>query len=219
MSADLSNPPIWLDGVSRHYTSGGQTITAVSDVSLELAGGAVHALAGPSGSGKTTLINLMIDAEQPDEGRVHVRDDVAGGWEHMAFVPQGLGLMNELTIEENVALPLRLDASSNRSSHRDIDELLESLSISELAHRFPRDVSLGEQQRAALARAFVTNPRVVIADEPTAHQDEQRARSIMAMFAGLAAAGAAVLLATHEQRILDKADTVFMLENGQLISG
>lgn len=207
---------IVLDGVSRHYRTGSTQITALDNVSLSLVPGALHALVGPSGSGKSTLLNVIIGAEQPDSGHVRYSDGTSNGiserWDQLAFVPQGLGLMTELTLAENVGLPLRLGHTGRRS----VDELMTELAIDELGDRFGSDVSLGEQQRAAIARALITDPAVLIADEPTAHQDEGRARAIMAQFRALADEGSIVLMATHERRILDEVDVIVMMEDGHL---
>ncbi len=215
ISGDRSSPEpiIRLTNVSRRYRSGRATIHAVRGVSLSLAPGTTTALVGPSGSGKTTLVNLVVGAEPPDDGSVDRRHDLGDSWHHIAFVPQGLGLMGELTIAENIELPGRLGGPTPRRS----GELIDSLELRALGPRFPADVSLGEQQRAAVARAAIVEPSLLVADEPTAHQDEGRARAVMDELCGLATRGSAVLIATHERRILDRVDSIITMRDGEIV--
>ncbi len=207
-----SEPAVRLVGVGRTYRSGDQTIDALSDVSLELYSGHVTALVGPSGSGKTTLVNLLIEAERPDTGSIARRADISTGWHDLAFVPQGLGLLDELTVAENVGLANRLRIRGATPVH----QLLERLDLSELANRFPSEISIGEQQRVAVARAVVSDPKLVVVDEPTAHQDELRSEAVLQELINLGERGASVLIATHEQRILDRVGTVFSMVDGRL---
>ncbi len=211
-TTSTETPPVALRGVSRRYRTAGQTIVAVNNVSLELHPGHLDALVGPSGSGKSTLINLIIGAEQPDNGSVVFRDDISVAWDSIAFIPQALGLMHELTVGENIALPSRLARQATPVS----GDLLDGLELAGLIDRFPSEISLGEQQRAAIARALTLRPTVLIADEPTAHQDEKRAAAVMSMLSGLTRRGSAVLIATHERRILNQATRVFTMLDGEL---
>jgi putative ABC transport system ATP-binding protein len=171
------------------------------------------ALIGPSGSGKTTLVNLIVGWEDPDSGEVLMAS--RSHWSDIAVVPQGIGLIDDLTIQENIDLPLRLGTPGRATAA----ELMERLGLSELGHRRPYEISLGEQQRAAIARAMVGQPRVLIADEPTAHQDEANADRIFSMLERAAAAGSGVIIATHETRLIERADRVIRMDDGSLVEG
>lgn len=210
----MTTPVIRLVDVGRRYTTRAETIDAVIGVSLSLNGGELVALVGPSGSGKSTLVNLMIGAETPDAGAVERSPSLTGRWNDIAFVPQGLGLIAELSIRENVGLAARLGFDGGRPT----DEVLDRLGLMALADRRPDEVSLGEQQRAAVARAILVRPTLLVADEPTAHQDEANASLIMTELRQLVARGSAVLVATHEQRVLASVDRAVVMEDGRIIA-
>lgn len=206
-------PVLELRSVTRHYRGRVETVRAVTDANLILHAGSLTALIGPSGSGKTTLVNLIVGWEKPDLGEVLVPS--RSNWSGLAVVPQGIGLIDDLTIRENIDLPLRLGSPGRTTTA----ELLEQLGLSDVAERWPAEVSLGEQQRAAIGRAIVGQPRILVADEPTAHQDEANADRIFAMLERTAAAGSAVIVATHETRLLERAHRVIRMEHGSLIEG
>jgi ABC-type lipoprotein export system ATPase subunit len=152
--------------------------------------------------------------------RVRMRDRVADGagdraWDELAVVPQDLGLIDELTVAENVALPLwlggRLEAGQAEAT-----ALLERLGLAGNAGRLPAEVSLGERQRAALARAMVTGPRLLLADEPTGHQDADWARAVFEAVRWLAGRGSCCLVATHSREFLARVDRVLTIRDGEL---
>lgn len=201
-----------LTNVSRTYRSRAEDVTAVVAASLELRAGLVTALVGPSGSGKSTLINLIVGWETPDEGEVRTHPDVGDDWDSVAVVPQGLGLLAELTLAENIRLPAVL----GNSVALDIDELCESLGLAHLRDQLPESVSLGEHQRAAVARALLPQPTLLVADEPTAHQDEENTLLVAELMRSAAASGSAVLIATHDARVLSSADVVIEILDGRL---
>lgn len=200
-----------LDGVTRRYRRGREVVTAVDDVTLELAAGSMTALVGPSGSGKTTLLNLIVGGDDPDAGVV-TGTPATPDWSLLAIVPQTLGLLPELTMGENVGLPLRLGADGAS----DVGEVMELLGIDTLADRPPEEASLGEQQRAAVARAIITSPALLVADEPTSHQDEANAQRVIEALATLSSSGSCVFLATHDQRTLDRCGRVIHISDGAL---
>ncbi len=200
-----------LSRVTKRYQRGREIVTAVDAVSLELGRESMTALVGPSGSGKTTLLNLIVGGETPDEGTVEgvsARPD----WARLAIVPQTLGLLPELTMTENVGLPLRLGATAGG----DVAEVMELLGLGSLGERPPEQTSLGEQQRAAVARALITAPALLIADEPTSHQDEANTGRVIDALAALAGAGSCVFLATHDRRVLDRCDPVVHILDGAI---
>ncbi len=201
-----------LRSASRWFTTPAGRVNAVDGVSLEVAVGEIVGLAGPSGSGKTTLLNLLAGWEQPDAGTVERAFERADGWTDLAVVPQELGLIAELTATQNVALAVRL----GRARGLDLHELFEHLDLTGLGDRLPAELSVGEQQRVAVARAVICSPTFLVADEPTAHQDERHADGVMASLVRVARNGGAVLVATHDERLLDRVDRVLHLADGRL---
>jgi putative ABC transport system ATP-binding protein len=205
-----------LQGVRKAYRSPAGPVRVLDGVELSIAAGEVVALAGRSGSGKTTLLTIVAGWDEPDAGTTTVLGADAArphAWRDMAVLPQSLGLLDELTIVENVTLPMRLAKARHAL---DPDTMMTRLGIHHLAHRYPREVSLGEQQRAALARAVVLGPRLLIADEPIAHQNHGWAEGMMLLVAELAARGACCLIATHNEVAFASAHRVLELHAGRL---
>lgn len=215
-----SDPLVELRGIRKSYRRGPEEVHALRGVDLSLHAGEVVALIGPSGSGKTTLLNLLCGWESSDAGEIrwHGRSDVVLRdlpWVELAVVPQDLGLLEELSIRENVALPLRLNRqASNPEASRRVDALLEGFGLDRLADRAPTEVSLGEQQRTALGRALVTSPRLVLADEPTGHQDEGWGRVVMRSLRLAAREGTCCLVATHNREAIKYVDEVIAIRDG-----
>jgi putative ABC transport system ATP-binding protein len=203
-------------GLRKSYRRGPEEVRALRDVSLTLHAGEVVALVGPSGSGKTTLRNVVCGWERVDAGRL----DWPGGagsrsWDELAVVPQDLGLIDELTVAENVELPLWLRGRLH-AGKADATALLQRLGLAGYAGRLPAEVSLGERQRVALARAMVTGPRLLLADEPTGHQDADWASAVFEAVRWLAGRGSCCLVATHSQEFLAQVDRVLTIRDGEL---
>ena len=211
---DSPHPVIALRSACRWFATPAGRVNAVDEVSLEIAVGEIVGLAGPSGSGKTTLLNLLAGWEEPDSGTIEHGFDSADGWKALAVVPQELGLIPDLTAAQNVALAVRLSGTSGLPVH----ELFGHLDLTGLDDRLPVELSVGEQQRAAVARAVICSPTFLVADEPTAHQDERHADEVMASLVRVARDGGAVLVATHDERLLDRVDRVLHLLDGRLVS-
>lgn len=208
-------PVLTLQGVAKGYREGAANHQVLAQIDLAVSAGEVVALVGRSGSGKTTLLTLAAGLDDPDDGTVCLLGRPVGPsptWAELALLPQALGLLEELTIEENVGLPLRLGALPES----DVNDLLGRLGLAHLADRHPSEVSLGEQQRAALARAAVARPALLLADEPISHQNEAWGREALDVVAELAVAGTAVLLATHHPAALDVARRVLTVRDGRL---
>ena len=191
----------------------------LAGVDLDVARGEVVTLAGPSGVGQDHAAQhpRRLGAGGRGHGRVAGRcpppEDAP--WRASPSLPQTLGLLDELTIGENIALPLRLDRGAGDDCD-DPDRLMARLGLDRLGGRFPSEVSLGEQQRAALARAAVVRPAVLLADEPIAHQNVAWAEEMMAALRELAEAGTACLLAAHDEVAFTAADRVVELHDGVL---
>jgi putative ABC transport system ATP-binding protein len=206
-----------LRGVAKAFAGPAGPQRVLAGVDLTVDQGEIVAVAGPSGSGKTTLLTLIAGLELPDEGSIRVLDSAVGldqrSWGEVAILPQSLGLLGELTVAENIALPLRL-----ADVHQPLDavELMERLGIYHLADRYPSEVSLGEQQRAALARAAIVRPQVLLADEPISHQNHAWASGMMLLLQVLSDAGTTCLLATHNEIAFEAAHRVFDLHDGRL---
>jgi putative ABC transport system ATP-binding protein len=192
---------------------GGETIVAVDGVSLAVREGELAALVGSSGSGKTTALNLLAGWERPDTGTVVVPGTA---WDELAVVPQRFGLLSELTVRENVEYPARL-AGRLDETRPWVEELLETLALAELGPRFPHETSIGQQQRSALARALVLHPRVLLADEPTGHQDAASALAVARALRAAAETGTACLVATHDRELAELLDTAYALAGGRLV--
>jgi len=208
--------------VTKTYRRGDEDVHALVDVDLGVRTGQSVALVGRSGSGKTTLLNIAAGWESPDSGQVRTLGADAHatppGWRDVAVVPQRLGLLRELTIRENVEHPFRLAsreiANEDRARVRD---LLEELGIEELAERRPVHCSLGEQQRAAIARALVVDPRLLVADEPTAHLDAISTASVFDAIGRRVRDGMTFLVATHDPDVLRHVDRIVPMRDGRIV--
>ncbi len=216
-TASLTSP-IVADAVRRWFMSGDERITPVDGVDLAVAAGEVVVLTGPSGSGKTTLLQMLAGFQRPDDGAVHWHgtSDATPAWDVVAVVPQTLGLLAELTAAENIALPLLARGDDPSAAQLAVDVALRDLRVDHLAHRLVGEASLGQQQRVAVARAVVGGSRVIIADEPTSHQDAEHADVVLAALRAAADRGAACVLAGHDPRLAAVADRVLHLEAGRL---
>lgn len=218
---DETGSLVGTQALAKSYKRGTELVHALTDATLELARGEIVALVGPSGSGKTTLLNILCGWERADRGTVRWRgvptEHMARlAWDEMAIVPQRLGLIEELSVAENVELPERLstgigDALSDRVMH-----LLNRLGLEHLSQRPPGETSLGEQQRTALARALVLSPRLLLADEPAGHQDAGWAQAIFGVMQEEAAHGTTCLIATHNQATIRFCDRTLRIEDGRV---
>jgi putative ABC transport system ATP-binding protein len=178
----------------------------VDHASLELRGGELAVVVGRSGSGKSTLLMLLAGWLAPDGGSV----DRLRAWHDLAYVPQRFGLVPELDVAENVGLPVRLAGGGADGA------VLGAIGLDGLERRLPAELSIGQQQRVAVARALALRPRVLVVDEPTSHQDAASAERVWAELQRAAAAGSAVLVATHEPDAAARAHRAWELDDGRL---
>jgi putative ABC transport system ATP-binding protein len=205
-------------GLRKSYRRGPEEVRALRRADLTLHPGVLVALVGESGSGKTTLLNLLCGWERPDDGRLtwpSTPDRRVRPWHEVAVVPQDLGLVGELSVAENVELPLWLSGRLE-TGRTAATGLLARLGLAGNGDRLPAEVSLGERQRAALARAMVVGPRLLLADEPTGHQDADWATAVFEALRALAGQGSCCLVATHSEEFLALADRVLTITDGQL---
>jgi ABC-type lipoprotein export system ATPase subunit len=205
--------------VYKSYRRGPEEVRALQDVSLELFEGEVVALVGPSGSGKTTLLNILAGWERPDRGEIRwpFAPDLSTPadlpWADLAILPQSVGLVEELSVRENVALPGRFRDHVDAAR---VDSLLLDLGLDGYGDRTPGEISIGEQQRTGLARALALTPRLLLADEPTGHQDAGWAKGVFEVIRAAAEDGTACLVATHNQELLQYADRIVGIHDGHL---
>jgi len=215
-----------LRGVSKRYRRGDEVVHALREVSLELSAGEMVALVGPSGCGKSTTLNLVSGVDRPDDGAVVVCGvDLARAGEaelvrarrrHVGIVFQAFHLMPHLTVEENIALPLALDGRRDADRVRD---LIRRVGLEGRRSHFPAELSGGEQQRTAVARALVHRPAVVLADEPTGSLDSASGTAVLSLMDDLRRQeGAALLLATHDETIAAAADRVVRMCDGAIVA-
>lgn len=213
-----------LENANKLYKSGDQTITALDKTTLELKEGELLLIIGPSGSGKTTLLSLFGCLINPTEGKIFIDgNDISALSSHemakirldtIGFVFQQFNLLAPLTAEENVSFPLQLQNISNADIIKRTDEALERVKMIPRRKNLPKTLSGGEQQRIAIARALVTNPKIVLCDEPTASLDKDSVGIIMKELQDLAKNGKAVAVVTHDPRLTQYADRVVDVTNG-----
>jgi putative ABC transport system ATP-binding protein len=213
--------------VSKEYGVGPGRVEALRSVSLSVARGRFVAIMGPSGSGKTTLLHLIAGLERPTSGTIRVGDhlleemaeEAVVRWRARAvgLVFQFFNLLPGLRARDNVALPLQLVRLPRRERLLRADAALDLVGLADRAAHFPRALSGGEQQRVAIARALVTDPELVIADEPTGELDAGNAEEILALLRTLRDhLGKTVLMVTHDERALRYVDAIFRLDKGVL---
>lgn len=208
-------------GLTKTFTRGLEPVHALRQASLSVAAEEVVALVGPSGSGKTTLLMTVLGWDLADAGDVVWLDRPLPhlgelDWGDVALVGQRLGLVGELTVEDNVELPLMIAGVPEQERAARVEAALESLDLGEIADHHPAEASLGEQQRTALARALIREPRLLLADEPTSHQDAARKRLVFARLTEHKERGGCCLVATHDPDTLAFCDRVVHMASGEL---
>ena len=215
------------ENLTRKYRLGSSEITAVSDVSFEVREAQFTAIVGRSGSGKSTLLNLVGLNDNPTSGKVFIDDlDVfsfsAGKrrsirLRRMGFVFQTFNLLPTLDAVENVELPMALAAKPKREQRERAVKLLSTVGLgSRFSHR-PKQLSMGEMQRVAIARALANDPEIVIADEPTGELDTKTAKEIIALLFDICKTRKkTVLVATHDENVVEAADAVYTIQDGKL---
>lgn len=221
---------IELRHVSKRYKRGGQFVPVLHDLSLTVAGGEFLALMGPSGSGKSTLLNLIAGIDRPDSGEILIdgRDIARMGeselaqWraQHVGFIFQFYNLIPVLTAFENVALPLQLTDLRDSEKKARVLKALTMVGLADRLDHTPSELSGGQQQRVAIARALITDPSIIVADEPTGDLDRQSAHDILEMLQGLNRdMGKTILMVTHDPKAAEHARRIVYLEKGQLEAG
>ncbi len=220
---------VTLRRLSKTYSRGEAIVAALRDVNLEIKPGEFCAFVGPSGCGKSTLLNLVAGLDLPTSGEIVLagrptKDLSSYEWtkirrETIGIVFQAFHLVHGLTAEENIALPLMLRGEHGREIAKRVEGMLDRVGMSHRRRHRPAELSGGEQQRIAIARALVHGPRLLLADEPTGNIDSHQGADIMALIRELAIAGGqTVLLVTHSVQATKAADYVWTMRDGQLVS-
>lgn len=214
--------------ITRTYKKGESTITPLADLNLDVERGEFLALMGPSGSGKSTLLNLIAGIDQPTGGSLHIdghelqsmsRSQLAV-WRsnYIGYIFQLYNLVPTLTAYENVELPLLLHKISRKERHRRVSLALDLAAIADRHDHFPRQLSGGQEQRVAIARAIVTDPSILVADEPTGDLDGDSAAAIMQLLKQLNdELGKTLVMVTHDRHCADQAKKTLHLDKGQLV--
>lgn len=229
MRPEKSHPLVETRAVSKHFGEGDARVDALREVSIKVDPGQVVGLLGPSGSGKTTLLNVIGCIVEPNAGWMSLDGEVVydEGWlrsdlrrlrlEKIGFIFQFHNLLPFLSCLDNVAIVLNLAGYPPSEAQQRAVELLEYLEVGHRKDAFPAQLSGGEAQRVAIARALANRPRIILADEPTAALDSERAGIVMDLLGKVAAEqGAAILAVTHDEKIYDRLDRVFDLRDGRL---
>jgi putative ABC transport system ATP-binding protein len=216
------------NGVSKQYRMGKIKVDALAGVDFSVEEGEFIAVMGPSGSGKSTLLHLLGGLDQPTDGEValagRVLSDLSDNQvtitrrRKVGFVFQFFNLIPTLSAEENIALPLLIDGRRPREYRERVDRLLELVGLTERRHHKPDQLSGGEQQRVAIARALVTEPAIVLADEPTGNLDSRSGDDILKLLRQLCdELGQTIVTVTHDPRAASYADRIVFLKDGRII--
>lgn len=225
----MKQPLVEITNVSKVFRHDGVEVRVLEDIHLTVDAGEFLALRGPSGSGKTTLLNIIAGLDRPTTGRVRVGDVIVSEmtenqlaeWRnrHIGFVFQTFNLIPVLTAFENVELPLLLTKLSGRERRRHVETALKLVGLSDRMNHYPRQLSGGQEQRVAIARAIVTDPTLILADEPTGNLDAQSAEEVLTLLAQLNEQLAkTIIMVTHDPRAARHATRELHLEKGVLLS-
>jgi len=223
-------PIVEIRHLFKSYRRGGQVVPVLHDLSFDIAGGEYVALMGPSGSGKSTLLNLIAGIDKPDSGELRIGgEDISrlsesglADWRaaNIGFIFQFYNLMPVLSAFENVELPLLLTGLGRRDRRERVQLALEMVSLTDRSSHYPSELSGGQQQRVAIARAIITDPLLIVADEPTGDLDRVSAGDILGLLERLnRELGKTIVMVTHDQRAAERARIIKHLDKGELVDG
>jgi putative ABC transport system ATP-binding protein len=228
--SDAQPPIVQIRSLSKAYRRGGQVVPVLTDINLDVEEGEFLALMGPSGSGKSTLLNLIAGIDYPNGGslRVHgleistLSEAQLADWrsENVGFIFQFYNLLPVLTAFENVELPLLLTGLSARERREHVAAALAMVDLSDRTSHYPSELSGGQQQRVAIARAIITDPTILVADEPTGDLDRVSAADVLTLLGRLnRELGKTIIMVTHDQRAAVAAKRIVHLDKGVLVDG
>jgi putative ABC transport system ATP-binding protein len=222
------NPAVSAVQLCKTYQTGNLEVLVLKDINLTIQPGQFAAICGPSGSGKTTLLNIISGIDKPTTGKIIVfNEDLAEKDEDfladfrcrkVGFVFQSYNLVSTLTVAENIAFPMEWKRQPPEAIEKRVAELLEKFGLKHRADHFPAQLSGGEQQRVAFARALANDPPLLLADEPTGNLDIKSGQKMIEVLRGLKAEGKTVIASTHDPEIMALADQKYTLEDGKLAS-
>lgn len=210
------------------YTTrfGGNQVQALSDVSFSVETGEYVAIMGESGSGKTTLLNILAALDQPTSGKVFLdgkdltmvkeREIAAFRRDNLGFVFQDFNLLDTFSLKDNIFLPLVLASKSPKEMELRLNPIAEQLGITHLLEKYPYEVSGGQKQRAAVARALISKPKLILADEPTGALDSKSTDGLLDVFSAIHATGQTILMVTHSTKAASRADRILFIKDGVL---
>ena len=210
------------------YTTrfGGNQVQALSDVSFSVETGEYVAIMGESGSGKTTLLNILAALDQPTSGKVFLdgkdltmvkeREIAAFRRDNLGFVFQDFNLLDTFSLKDNIFLPLVLAGKSPKEMELRLNPIAEQLGITHLLEKSPYEVSGGQKQRAAVARALISKPKLILADEPTGALDSKSTDGLLDVFSAIHATGQTILMVTHSTKAASRADRILFIKDGVL---
>ncbi|GGK73945.1 ABC transporter ATP-binding protein [Rufibacter glacialis] len=214
--------------LQKKYTTDEVETTALVNVNLHVRQGEFVAIMGPSGCGKSTLLNIIGLLDNPSGGEFYFQDQEISKFserqranmrkEHLGFVFQSFNLIDELTVYENVELPLLYLKVSNAERKQRVEQVLEQMQIAHRRNHFPQQLSGGQQQRVAIARAVVAKPKLLLADEPTGNLDSAHGQEVMQLLSTLNEQGTTIVMVTHSPSDADYAHRIVNLFDGQIIS-
>lgn len=215
-------------GLKKTYKTrfGGNAVEALKNVNFCVNEGEYVAIMGESGSGKTTLLNILAALDRPTAGTVlldgkdfsHIKESAVAAFrrDNLGFVFQDFSLLDTFTLEDNIYLPLVLSGNSYQKMHEKLLPIAKRLGIETLLQKYPYEVSGGEKQRAAVARALITEPRIVLADEPTGALDSKATDELLALFGALNQIGQTILMVTHSTKAASHASRVLFIKDGEV---
>ena len=215
--------------IRKEYRAGEVSVQALKEVSFEIEPASFVSFVGPSGSGKTTLLNLIGCLDRPTGGKLIVagtdtaaldrRQSAAFRGGNIGFIFQDFNLIPVLTVYENIEYPLLMVQNTPVEERKKrVAALIEAVGMSEQKDKYPGQISGGQKQRVAVARALVTNPKLVLADEPTANLDSQNARHVIETFAELHRSGQTIIMVTHEQEYAEQTSRIIAMKDGAVVS-
>jgi len=226
-TASAVEPLVAIRNLTKYYVRGDQVIPVLIGINLDVYEGDYIALMGPSGSGKSTLLNLVAGIDKPSSGQIHVAgvdiaelsDGELASWRsaNVGFIFQFYNLMPVLTAFDNVELPLLLTQLTRRERRERVETALTLVGLADRVDHYPNELSGGQQQRVAIARALITDPTLVVADEPTGDLDRSTAEEILALLDRLnRELGKTIIMVTHDPKAASKAHRIVQLEKGVL---
>ncbi|MBS7354479.1 MAG: ABC transporter ATP-binding protein [Erysipelotrichaceae bacterium] len=217
-----------VNNLSKTYVSrfGSNKVEALKNVSFQVEEGEYVAIMGESGSGKTTLLNILATLDKPSGGKVLLqgkdlsqikeKDLASFRRDNLGFVFQDFNLLDTFTLEDNIYLPLVLANQKYQDMHQKLMPLAQKLGIDALLKKYPYEVSGGQKQRCAVARALITNPKLILADEPTGALDSSSSDELLALFSNINAKGQTILMVTHSIKAASNASRVLFIKDGEL---